>query len=135
MSDNTKKYLVFAAQGILGIIFFVMGGLNGFFHFMEPPTPSESAGAFMGAMAATGYFFPLVKSIELVGGGLLLVNRFVPFALVLLAPIIVGIFTLHLFLDPGGMGISVLTVVLEVFLAVMYRDNYKGMFAMKATPA
>ncbi|MCA9535998.1 MAG: DoxX family protein, partial [Myxococcales bacterium] len=74
-----------AARLFLGLAFTVFG-LNGFLHFLPMPPMSGEPAAFMGALAATGYMFPLIKGTEVVAGLLLLGNRLVPLALTLLAP-------------------------------------------------
>ena len=124
---------VLAARIVLGLIFLVFGA-NYFLHFIELPPPNEAAGAFMGALAATGYMFPLVKLVEIVGGILLLAGAYVPLALALLAPIVVNIFLLHALLDNGGLPLGVLVLVLEAYLAWAYRDSFKGMLDMRARP-
>src|SRR5437899_10985925 len=79
-----------AARIVLGLVFFVFG-LNGFFHFMPQQPMPAAAGAFGGALAQAGYFFPLLKPTETLAGVALLSNRFVPLALTVLAPIVVNI--------------------------------------------
>lgn len=83
------RHLPTAARYLLGLVFFVFG-LNFFLHFLPNPTMPPAAGAFAGAMGATGYLFLLVKITEVASGALLLANRFVPLALALLAPVIVN---------------------------------------------
>lgn len=121
------------ARILLGLIFFVFG-LNGFLGFMpQPPQPPE-AGAFLGALAATGYMFPLIKGTEVLAGALLLGNAFVPLALLLLAPIVVNIVAFHLALAPGGMAMVVALVALMAFLAWRYRAAWRGVLARGARP-
>jgi hypothetical protein len=78
--------------------------------------------------------FPLVMGTQLLVGVLLLLNRFVPLALALLAPIIVGIVTFHLFLAPKGTGIAVAVLVMELYLAWAYRSAFRPMLRMRVTP-
>ena len=112
------------ARIILGLIFFVFG-LNGFFNFITPPPMSEEAGAFLGALAATGYFFPVLKIFEILSGAMLLSGRFVPLALLFLAPIVLQIVLFHAFLDPGGLALPILIVILELYLGlVAYRSSF-----------
>lgn len=113
------------ARIILGLIFFVFG-LNGFFHFIQPPPMGEEAMAFMGALFATGYFFPVLKIFEIVSGALLLSGRFVPLALLFLAPIVLQIFLFHVFLSPdAGFPLAILVLILELYLGlVVYRSSY-----------
>ena len=128
-----RKWIDLAAHVLLGLIFFVFG-LNGLLQFLPMPPLPEPAGEFMGALAGTGYFFPVLKLVEVVAGALLLVRRFVPLALVLLAPIVVQIFLFHAVLTPGleNLVLPVLIVALEVYLGfVVYRDSFRPVLAAK----
>lgn len=120
-----------AARVLLGLVFTVFG-LNGFFGFLPQPPVPPAAGAFLGALAATGYFFPLLKATEVTAGLLLLGNRFVPLALAVLAPIIVNIVAFHAFLAPGGLPIAALVLGLELFLAWSYRDAFASVLTARA---
>ncbi len=123
-----------AARIFLGLVFFVFG-LNGFLQFIPLPPLPDKAGAFMGALAATGYFFPLLKTTEIVAGLALLSNRFVPLALVLLAPIVVHIAAFHAALTPGEIGMSVVLVGLMGFLGWAYRGAFAGLLSVRSTPS
>lgn len=127
--------LTLGARVLLSIIFLFLGGLNGFFHFMAMPAPPPAAGAFFGAMYATGFFLPLLFSTQIVAGVLLLTNRFTPLALVILAPIVVQILAFHAFLDPAGMGIALVVLALELFLAYQYRAAFHGILKANVQPA
>jgi uncharacterized membrane protein YphA (DoxX/SURF4 family) len=127
------RYLPTVVRYLLGIIFFVFG-LNGFLHFLPQPPLEGPAGAFGGALFATGYMFPLIKSTEVLAGVLLLSNRFVPLALALLAPVVVNIFAFHTFLAPPN-PISVFVLVANAYLAWSYRDAFRPMLAAKVRPA
>jgi uncharacterized membrane protein YphA (DoxX/SURF4 family) len=122
------------ARLLAGLIFTVFG-LNGFFHFIPQPPPPPAAGAFAGALFATGYFFPLLKGTEVLAGLLLLSGRFVPLALTLLAPIVVNIVLFHAFLAPAGLPLALVVLVLEAFLAWAYRDAFRGVLDAGARPA
>ncbi|HEY8375502.1 MAG TPA: DoxX family membrane protein [Nannocystis sp.] len=123
------------ARCMLGLVFLVFG-LNGFFHFLSmPPPPEGPAGAFLGGLVAAGYMFPLIKGTEVVAGALLLAGRFVPLALVLLAPVIVNIVAYHLFLAPGGYLMLALILGLELYLAWAYRESFAGVLRANAQPA
>ena len=127
------KHIPTAARYLLGSIFFVFG-LNGFLGFLPQPPLSPEAGAFMGALAATGYMFPLIKGTEVLAGLLLLSNRFVPLSLALLAPITVNIVAFHTFLSPG-LGLPAVVIALQLYLAYAYRAQYRSMLQASATPA
>lgn len=127
------RVLPIVARSVLGLLFLVFG-LNGFFNFMPMPPLPGRAGEFIGALAAAGYMFPLIKGTEVVAGALLLGGRFVPLALVLLAPVIVNIALFHLILAPGGYGLLALIVGLELYLAWAYRDSFAGVLRANARP-
>lgn len=125
------KHLPTIARYLLGLIFFVFG-LNGFLQFLPQPEMGAEAGAFMGALASTGYFFPLLKIVETVAGLLLLTNRYVTVALAMLAPVTVNIVAFHAFLDPAGLPVGVLAFLLNVYLLFAYKKYYDPMLTSKA---
>jgi uncharacterized membrane protein YphA (DoxX/SURF4 family) len=125
-----KEKLHLGARVLFGLGF-VIFGLNGFLQFMPNPPMTAEAGALMGAFAKTGYFFPMIKVIELVAGLLLLTNFYAPLATVLIAPVLVGITTIHLFLNPAGIPMMIFLHVLHGIIAYGYKENYKGLFAKK----
>ena len=123
------------ARVLLGLAF-VAFSLNYFFPFLPAPgAPPPAAGAFLGAFAGSG-FLAFVKAIELATGLLLLSNRFVPLALTLLAPILVGITTFHILLEPAGLPIPLALVALELVVAWSLRDVFAPMLRSRtvATP-
>jgi uncharacterized membrane protein YphA (DoxX/SURF4 family) len=122
-----------AARFLLGLVFFVFG-LNGFLQFFPTPPAPEKAMAFLGALAATGYMFPLIKIVEVVGGALLLSNRFVPLALAIVAPNVVNIVLFHAVLAPGGLPVALFVLALELFTAWSYRDAFAPMLRTRTAP-
>jgi uncharacterized membrane protein YphA (DoxX/SURF4 family) len=132
MSQRSK--LQVAARLLLGLIFTVFG-LNGFLHFLPQPPAPAAAAAFGGALAATGYMFPLIKGTEVVTGVLLLSGRFVPLALTLLAPVVVNIVAFHLFLAPAGLALPIVVVALGVYLAWTERSVYAPLFVARGDGA
>jgi hypothetical protein len=120
-----KKWIDIGVQALLGLIFFVFG-LNGFLHFLAEPEVSGDAATYMGGLAATGYFFPVLKVVEVVGGFLLLIRKLPALALVLLAPVVVQIFLFHVFLAPEGLVMAVPILLMEAYLGFgVYRDRFK----------
>jgi putative oxidoreductase len=127
------RHIPTAARVLLGLIMFTFG-LNFFLHFLpQPPVPGE-AGAFLGALFASGYVFAIVKPVEIITGLLLLTNSFVPLALTLLAPITVAIVGFHAVLAPAGIGPALLVLVLHVALAYFYRRSFAPLFQSRAEP-
>lgn len=111
-----------AARIFLGLVFTVFG-LNGFLQFLPMPEMAPEAGAFMGALGATGYMFPLIKGTEVLAGLLLLSGRFVPLAITLLAPITVNILLFHVVLAPAP-GLPLALIAAQIYLAYVHRDVF-----------
>jgi uncharacterized membrane protein YphA (DoxX/SURF4 family) len=127
---RTKKIVTSIARILLGLAFAVTG-LDGFLHFLPQPTtpPPEGAMALAVAFMKSGYMFPLIKGTELAAGLLLLSNRFVPLALVLLAPVVVNIVAFHAFLAPEGLAVAIALLGIELALAWAYRAAYRPLLA------
>jgi hypothetical protein len=107
----------------------VVFGLDGFFRFLPPPSMplSEGAAAFLGSLAQTGYMIPLIALTHLLAGLLLIVNRFVPIALCLLAPFLVNSLAFHAFLERSGLPMAIALLLFELYLAWKYRKSFRGM--------
>ncbi len=130
------RHLPTIARVLLGLMFFIFG-LMGLLNLMPPPPPETlppGLVAFSEAMMKTGYLFQLVKVTEVVVGALLLLNRFVPLALTLLAPVIVNIVAVHAFLAPSGLAMAVVILGLELYLAWSYRSAFRPMLAARTMP-
>jgi uncharacterized membrane protein YphA (DoxX/SURF4 family) len=122
-----------AARIFLGLVFFVFG-LNGFLGFIPQPPLPEPAQALMGAFAASGYMFPFIKATEVLVGALLLSNRFIPLALIVLAPVNLHIAAFHLALAPANLGLTVMLLAAHLYLGWSYRDSFRAVLAARAAP-
>jgi putative oxidoreductase len=120
------KVAALIARLLLGLVFLVFG-LNGFLNFLPLPALTGQAGQFIDVLAAS-HFMVFVFTLEILGGLLLLVNRLVPLALVLLGPVIVSIFLFHALLDRAELGLAVLVVVLWAIVAIHHREHLAGIF-------
>jgi uncharacterized membrane protein YphA (DoxX/SURF4 family) len=128
------RHAATGARVLLGLVFFTFG-LDGFLHFVPQPDPSTmppGSVALAGAFMASGYLFPLIKGTEVVVGTLLLANRFVPLALVLLAPVMMNIVLFHAFLAPAGIGLAIVLVLLQLALAWKHRAAYRSLLTARA---
>lgn len=123
------KIATLIARILLGLMFLVFG-LNGFLHFIPMPPPTGLAGQFLGALSASHYMVP-VFLLQLIGGALLLANKFVPIALVLLAPVIVNILLFHALMAPEGILPGLVALVLWLFVFAGVRSAFAGVFAMR----
>lgn len=129
------RHAITIARLLLGLAFVVFG-LDYFFHFMPPMgEPSAEGMAYLDALFATGFMFPLIKGIEVLAGVLLLSGFLVPLALALLAPLLLNIALYHLALDPNGLWLALVLAALELFLLWAYRDNFRALFELRAQPS
>lgn len=128
------RRLVLSARLVLGLLFLASGvaGLA-----MAPPplpegTPPGMVALFTGLTGS--YLLTLVKLTEAAVGALLLANRLVPLALVVLAPVTVNIVLVHLLLAPSGLPIALVVLALHLFMGWSYRGSYRQLLAVRADP-
>jgi hypothetical protein len=126
------KYVIPTCRILLGLIFFVFG-LNNILHFMPVPLPTGDALTWFGIMAGHGWM-TFVGVIMTIGGLLLLVGRFVPLALTLIAPIVVNILLYHALLWPHGLVPAAIVSVLEVILLIAYWRSFAPLLVPDPKP-
>ena len=124
------KIVMIIVRTLMGLLF-LFASVTFFLNLIQPPPMEGAAKAFNEGLAATGYFFTLLKVTELVCSLLLITGRFVPLALVILSPIIVNIFFYHTVIDRSGLPIAAFLVLANIFLAYCYRDAFKPLLTAK----
>src|SRR5450755_766496 len=107
------------ARLLLGLLFLVFG-LNGFLHFIPMPPPTGLAGQFFTVISNSHYWI-VIFGVQLIGGLLLLVNKYVPLALVLLGPVIVNILAFHAFMAPAGLPLAIIVAILWTIVALRHK--------------
>ena len=122
------KKVTIGVRIVLGLVF--LGSGIAFFFTTPPPMEGPISDFFKGMMA-THYFFYLLKGTEITCGLLLLIGRFVPLALVVLAPVILNIFLVHAFMMPSGLPLALILGAGEIYLAFFspeYSPKIKQLF-------
>jgi len=119
------KLAMIFVRTLTGLLF-VFASLTYFLNLVPQPELSGPMKTFNEGLNASTYFFTLLKVTELVCGIALLVGRFVPLALVILAPIVVNILMVHIFLERTGLPAAIFLVAAMAFLAYYYRENFSG---------
>lgn len=126
MNKFSKHIPTVASIALGGML--VIFGLNGFLNFIPMEPPTGDAGTFMGGLAAAGYFFPLLKITEIGVGLALLLRRYVPLALTILAPISINIVAFHLFMAPQALPVALFILIANAALAYHHRQAYRALF-------
>ena len=101
----------------------VVSGLNNFCRFL--PTP---AGDFIESFGQVDYVLPVAGFFEIIIGILLLLKKWVAFALIMLAPISLNILLFHLYLNLEGIGPALLIGILNGILIYKHWTQYKPLF-------
>ncbi|NEM98058.1 hypothetical protein [Pontibacter burrus] len=124
--------IVTAARLLLGAIF-AFAGFNGFLLLLgvEPIGPTSLDVPFMQVLVSTLYVFIPLKAAELTAGILLLVNRFVPLALLMLVPISINILLFHVFDDQSLLLNGIVVLVLLAVLLYHYRASYQQLLVYR----
>jgi putative oxidoreductase len=123
------KIATLIARILLGLLFLVFG-LNGFLHFIPMPPPTGLAAQYMGALYVSHYLV-FIFLVQVIGGALLLANRFVPLALILLGPVLVNILLFHSFMAPAGLPLALVTTVLWGLVFYGVRRAFAGVFIQR----
>jgi putative oxidoreductase len=125
------KVVALISRILLGLTFVVFGA-NGLRPFLPaPPMPPGLAIQFLIALAQSHYAV-VVFSVQLIGGILLLVNRYVPLAMTILGPVIVNILCFHIFLLRTGLPLAAAVAILWVILFYHYRQAFAGIFVQRS---
>ena len=117
------------ARVLLGFIFLLFG-LNGFFHFIPSPPLSGTLGQFVEALFVSHYLV-VVFLLQLIAAILLLINRYVPLALTLLAPIIVNVLLVHILMAPSGLPLAIVVTVLWIVVYLSVRSAFTGLLQQR----
>ena len=126
------KTTVLISRILLGFLYLVFG-LDYFLHFIPyQPLHTGKTGAFIAGLKGVGYFYPMQKVIQILGGLSLLFNRYAPFSAVVLFPISLNVLLFHTILVPSGWLMGVTLMVPNLLLGYGYRKYYSGMFTKKA---
>src|SRR5687767_15876405 len=119
-----RKKILFVASLLFGLMF-IYSGLNKFFQFAEPPKdmPREVMEMFGGFMQIK-WLMPLIGVAEIVGGILLITNKYRALGALIIFPVMVGILLTHMFVEPTGLPIALALFAILVWAIVENREKY-----------
>lgn len=119
-----QKKVYLAIRIIAGLMLVVFGS-NKFLGFIDMQPGSLEMGAFMMALFQSGYLMKLVAVVEIVAGLSFLVNKYVALMAVVLMPVMLNAFLVHLFLDPSGIAGATVLLVFTILIMLENKGRYK----------
>jgi putative oxidoreductase len=119
------KMVSTVSRYLLGLMFFVFG-LNGFLHFIPQQMPANPLAVQFFTAATASHFMVAVFFLQLLCGVLLVLKRWVPLALTILAGVILNILNYHVTMDPKTIFPGILAAVLWVLVFRQYRPSFTG---------
>jgi len=126
--NNMRKMFTKFVELFLGLALIVFGA-NGFLQFMPAPEFNAAGSAFLGALFATGYVFPLMSLVWIIAGVLLVIRRARAFAVVAILPISLNLVLFHIFLDSAQGLFSYIILVANLYLVWAYFKVYRPLFS------
>ena len=123
-----KNKLLMSVQIIAGLMLVVFGS-NKFFGFLDMQPGTLEMAAFMMALFKSGYLMQLVAAVEIMAGISFLLNRYTALMAVVLMPVMLNAFLVHLFLDPAG--IAGASVLLIITIVIMFRNKERYQALLK----
>lgn len=124
------KIATIIIRTLMGLLF-LFASITYWFKLITPPEQVGAMKVFNQGLEASVYIMPTVKAIELICGIAFVTGLFVPFAQVIISPIIINILCVHIFLAPEGLPVAVFLVLSNVFLAYVNRESFRALFVMK----
>lgn len=123
--------LVTVSRIVLGLLFLV-SAVDGFWrlatgsHLIHPPVTPKGL-EFEAALQNSGFFWPFLKLVNLVGAVSLLTNVAPALGLALIAPVMAVIVLFHLTINPVGIPVALILVVTGGLLLYAYRNRYSAL--------
>lgn len=118
------KIIMVIVRTLMGLLF-IFASITFFFNLIQPPPMEGVVKSFNEGLNSTRYFFPVLKTVELLCGLAFVTGYFVPLATVVIAPVIVQIALFHGVVDHNGLPVAIFLVLANIFVAYYYRDAYK----------
>lgn len=99
-------------------------GLANLFQFLPPHSFPGNAGILMEAFSTSGYILPAVGFTQVLLGLALVLNRFIPLALLFFAPVVVNVVLFHIFMHMASIVMALPVVAITVYLFVYHKSAF-----------
>lgn len=126
-NQRMKNKILFVVSLLFGLMM-INAGLNKFFHYMPMPDdiPMRMK-KVMSALLEIGWLLPLVAVIEILGGVLVITNKFRGLGAIMLLPIMVGILLTNIFTTPSGLPLAIALFVINLWILWENKEKYARM--------
>jgi len=121
-----KNKILFAVSLLFGLMM-INSGFNKFLNYMPMPEVPEAAGALMFSFVQSGWMFPLIAAVEIVGGALFITNKFRALGAIILLPVIVGILLFNTVMAPSGIIMSLILFAINIWVVIENKNKYLPM--------
>ena len=123
------KNRLFGFASVLFSLMFINSGLNKFFNYLPPPEDMpEKAQIMFSAIVQIGWLLPLVAIVEILGAILFLIPRFRALGILVLAPIMVGIFLANVSVAPESLFIYFPLLAIYIWAIVREWPKFSVLF-------
>jgi uncharacterized membrane protein YphA (DoxX/SURF4 family) len=119
-----KSKILFVLCLLTGLMF-MNAGLNKFFNYMPMPKqmPEKMVKAGM-AFMEIGWLMPLVGSMEILGGLLLIFPRTRALGAIVIVPVLTGILLSNISIAPSGLPIVFALIAVILWVIIDNREKY-----------
>jgi uncharacterized membrane protein YphA (DoxX/SURF4 family) len=122
-----KSKILFVLCLLAGLMF-INAGLNKFFNYMPVPKEMPEKLVKMGmAFAQIGWLMPLVGSMEILGGLLLIFPKTRALGAIIIVPVLTGILLANISVAPSGLPIVFALIIVILWVIIDNRAKYLPM--------
>jgi uncharacterized membrane protein YphA (DoxX/SURF4 family) len=119
-----KSKILFVLCLLAGLMF-INAGLNKFFNYMPVPKEMPDKMVKMGmAFMQIGWLMPLVGTIEVLGGLLLILPRTRPLGAIVILPVLTGILLANISVSPSSLPIVFALIIIVLWVIIDNREKY-----------
>src|SRR4051812_17969797 len=111
-----KNKILFVASLLFGLMF-INSGLNKFFHYMPMPKDiPENIMRVMTAFMEIGWLMPLIAVAEIIGGVLVITNKYRALGAIIIFPVVIGVLLMHITTAPSGLPIALILLGINLWI-------------------
>lgn len=123
---NTITFIICLLFGLM----FINSGLNKFLNYIPVPEDLPEKVKILGeAMMQIGWLYPLVATVEIIGGILFIIPRFRALGAITIFPVLIGILLTHIIGAPSGLPVAIVLMIINLWVIYSNRRKYLPMIS------